>query len=120
MWRRIKGHGKSSEMNDLEGGIEEPSKETHSGKEQNLEPESNLAKEQLEVTEMSSKTSNSSKKKENRKTSYKDSTDTSKSQATATSKKSFWRARLKSSPTTRRSEEFHNHYKESSKKSKLL
>ena len=118
MWRRIKGHSRSSEMNDLEGGIEEPSKETHSGKEQNLELESNLAKEQLEVTEMSSKTSNSSKKKENRKTSYEDSTDTSKSQGTATSKKSFWRARLKSSPTTRRSEEFHTNYKESSKKSK--
>ena len=116
MWRRMKGQNRSSGLNDLEGGGDESSKQSRSEKE-NFSEELNMSKKQSDEEKTSSKSSKKSTKKASKSSSHKDSEEQRLSQSTATSKKSFWRARLKSSPTTRRSEEWNRSNKKSSKKS---
>ena len=119
MGRRIKGQNKSSGLTDTDDGGEESSKQSNSNKEEkeNFSEETYLSKEQSDAVEPSAKMSKKSRIKANRSTSHEETEDPGTSKVTAPSKKSFWRAKLKSSPTTRRSEELSSSKKKSSKKS---
>ena len=106
MWRRFKGHSQSSEPNDSQEKGINSTKQQISGKDR-LSKSEFSPKKDFELVETYSKN-----KKDALKIDDANVMETN-SKSTSTSKRSFWRARMLSSPTTRRIEE----NRKSSKKS---
>jgi E3 ubiquitin-protein ligase RNF19A len=119
MWRRFKGHNQTPQPDESQEDIAESNNQPISDNRTSKEVEvSSKKKYQLPGTaQFPSK--NSKNKRKSLRMEDKSADNTTKSQGTSTSKKSFWRARKLSSPTTKRSKEQRQSSRTSSKKSNI-